>query len=118
MTSRVWDSFLTERDKAHLAASTHRKMGFGEKPVLLLIDLYRWVFGDEPQPLLESIKDWPGSCGMAAWDSIPHIQTLLQSARDNEDSRGPCDGAGPCRNRGLDSAPPTGEPTPTVSRGG
>ena len=83
MTSRVWDPFLTEQDKAHLAASTHRKMGFGERPVLLLIDLYRWVFGDEPQPLLESIKDWPGSCGLAAWDSIPHIQTLLQTARDN-----------------------------------
>ncbi len=83
MTSRVWDSFLTEQDKAHLAASTHRKMGFGERPVLLLIDLYRWVFGDEPQPLLESIKDWPGSCGLAAWDSIPHIQTLLHTARDN-----------------------------------
>ena len=83
MTSRVWDPFLTEQDKAHLAASTHRKMGFGQRPVLLLIDLYRWVFGDEPQPLLEAIKDWPGSCGMVAWDSIPHIQTLLQSARDN-----------------------------------
>ena len=51
--------------------------------MLLLIDLYRWVFGDEPQPLLEATKDWPGSCGIAAWDSIPHIQTLLQSARDN-----------------------------------
>ena len=27
MTSRVWDPFLTEQDKAHLAGSTHRKMG-------------------------------------------------------------------------------------------
>ena len=83
MTSRVWDSFLTEQDKAHLAASADRSMGFGQRPALLLVDLYRWVFGDEPQPLLEAIKDWPGSCGMAAWESIPHIQTLLQGARDN-----------------------------------
>ena len=83
MTSRVWEPFLTEQDKAHLAASSHRKVGFGQRPALLLIDLYRWVFGDEPQPLLESIKEWPGSCGMAAWDAIPHIQTLLKSARDN-----------------------------------
>ena len=83
MTSRVWDPFLTEQDKAHLAGSTHRKMGFGQRPALLLVDLYRWVFGDEPQPLVEAIKDWPGSCGMAAWDSVPHIQTLLQAARDN-----------------------------------
>ena len=57
-------------------------MGFGEKPALLLIDLYRGVFGDEPKPLLEAIKEWPGSCGMTAWDSVPHIQTLLQAARD------------------------------------
>jgi maleamate amidohydrolase len=30
-------------------------------PALLLIDLYRAVFGDRPQPLLEAIKEWPGS---------------------------------------------------------
>jgi nicotinamidase-related amidase len=49
---------------------------------LLLIDLYRWVFGDEPEPLLEGIKTWPGYCGPAGWDAIPHIQTLLKAARD------------------------------------
>jgi maleamate amidohydrolase len=40
------------------------------------------VFGDRPQPLLEAIKDWPGSCGPVAWDALPHIQRLLQAARD------------------------------------
>ena len=82
MSSRVWDSYLTEQDKAHLAASEHREIGFGERPALLLIDLYRWVFGDEPEPLLEGIKRWPGYCGPAAWQAIPPIQTLLKSARD------------------------------------
>ncbi|MFQ6030843.1 MAG: isochorismatase family protein [Dehalococcoidia bacterium] len=82
MPEQVWDSFLTEQDRAHLAMSEHQRIGFGQRPALLLVDLYRWVFGDEPQPLLESIKTWPGSCGMAAWDSIPHIQTLLQAARE------------------------------------
>jgi nicotinamidase-related amidase len=82
MSSRVWDSYLTEQDKAHLSASEHREIGFGERPALLLIDLYRWVFGDEPEPLLEGIKRWPGYCGPAAWEAIPPIQTLLKSARD------------------------------------
>ena len=82
MAERVWDKFLTEQDRAHLASRTPTPIGFGEKPALLLIDLYRGVFGDEPKPLLEAIKEWPGSCGMAAWDAIPHIQTLLQAARD------------------------------------
>ncbi len=82
MANRVWDSYLTEQDKAHLAMKEHRRIGFGERPALLLIDLYRWVFGDEPEPLLEGIKKWPGYCGPAAWEAIPPIQTLLKSARD------------------------------------
>jgi maleamate amidohydrolase len=82
MSERVWDSFLTSQDRAHLAMSEHRRIGFGDKPALLLIDLYRWVFGDNPEPLLEGIKIWPGYCGLAAWNAIPHIQTLLKSARD------------------------------------
>ena len=82
MPARVWDRYLTEQDQAHLAATGQKTIGFGSKPALLLVDLYRWVFGDEPQPLLEAIKEWPGSCGLAAWDAIPHIQTLLQAARD------------------------------------
>ena len=82
MSNRVWDSYLTEQDRAHLGMSEHRPIGFGERPALLLIDLYRWVFGDEPELLLEGIKKWPGYCGPAAWNALPHIQTLLQSARD------------------------------------
>jgi len=50
---RVWDPFLTEQDKAHLALRERPRKGFGERPALLLIDLYRAVFGDYPQPLLE-----------------------------------------------------------------
>jgi nicotinamidase-related amidase len=82
MAERVWDAFLTEQDRAHLAMGRHQQVGFGERPALLLVDLYRWVFGDEPQPLLEAIQDWPGSCGLAAWEAIPHLQTLLQAARE------------------------------------
>ena len=84
MTQRVWDSFLTEQDKAHLALTGRKPVGFGENPALLLVDLYRWVFGDDPDPLLEAVKTWPSSCGLAAWDAIPHIQTLLKAARDAE----------------------------------
>src|SRR5438034_1363033 len=82
MPARVWDSFLTEQDRAHLALSKHRDIGFGERPALLLIDLYRWVFGDKPEPLLEAIKTWPSSCGLAGWQALPSIQTLLQVARE------------------------------------
>jgi len=82
MAERVWDRFLTEQDKAHVAAKGARTVGFGQKPALLLIDLYRWVFGDKPEPILEAIKTWPGSCGPTAWNAIPHIQKLLSAARE------------------------------------
>jgi nicotinamidase-related amidase len=86
MTERVWDKFLSEQDKAHLAkrGSGEHSVGFGEKPGILLIDLYRAVFGDRPQPLLEAIEEWPQSCGMAAWDAVPHIQELLAVGRELE----------------------------------
>ncbi|MFQ5681934.1 MAG: isochorismatase family protein [Candidatus Binatia bacterium] len=82
MAKRVWDRFLSEQDRAHVVLKPPRAIGFGKKPALLLIDLYRWVFGDKPEPVLEAIKTWPGSCGLAAWNAIPHIQTLLRTARE------------------------------------
>ena len=66
MAERVWDKFLTDQDREHVTMGENKHVGFGEKPALLLIDLYRWVFGDRPQPILEATKEWPASCGLAA----------------------------------------------------
>ena len=82
MGERVWDRFLTEQDKATLVGKADRRIGFGERPALLLIDLYRWVFGDKPEVVTEAIKTWPGSCGLAGWNSLPYIQKLLGKARE------------------------------------
>jgi len=82
MNTRPWDRFLTERDKDHLANSSHVPIGLGEKPAVLLIDIYRWVMGDRPQPLLEAIKTWPGSTGLAGWEAIPHVQRIIAAARE------------------------------------
>jgi maleamate amidohydrolase len=78
---RVWGRFLTEQDRAHLARRPHRPKSFGLRPALLHIDLYRAVFGDEPQPLLQPMEDWPSACGLAAWNAIPPLQQLLATAR-------------------------------------
>ena len=82
MSQRVWDQYLTERDRAHLAMRPPRRRGFGDKPALLLIDLYRWVFGDKPEPILEAIRKWPSSCGEDGWNAIPRIQKLLAKSRE------------------------------------
>jgi maleamate amidohydrolase len=79
--SRVWDKFLSAADAATLGEREHQVWGYGQRPALVLIDLYRWVFGDRKQPLLEAVKDWPGSCGPQAWDALPHLQRLLGAAR-------------------------------------
>lgn len=81
MSERVWDRFLTQQDRARSAIQPAVRKGGGERPVVLLVDVYRWVFGDEPLPLLEAIRTWPGSCGLAGWEALPHIQRLLGEAR-------------------------------------
>ena len=81
MAERVWDQFLTEQDAAHVTMAPAVKKGGGSRPALLLVDLYRNVFGDHPEPLLEAIKTWPASCGLAGWTALPHIQRLLGEAR-------------------------------------
>ena len=81
MAERIWDRFLTDQDRAYVARHPAARKGAGERPVLLLVDLYRWVFGDRPEPLMEAIATWPGSCGLRGWEALPHIQRLLGEAR-------------------------------------
>ncbi|MGH3504042.1 MAG: isochorismatase family protein [Nocardioidaceae bacterium] len=84
MAEEVWDRFLTERDRAHSRLQPPVRRGFGDRPALLLVDLYRRVFGDEPRPLLETIETWPSSCGLAGWEALPYIQRLMRAARAAE----------------------------------
>ena len=82
MAGRVWDEFLTEQDKASLGIVPRRdKKIWGQRPAVLNIDNYRSVAGDEPEPILEQIKTWPGAMGYAAWDALDNIADLLASAR-------------------------------------
>jgi nicotinamidase-related amidase len=82
MAGRVWDPFLTEQDKAHLAASAPKgRYGFGERAAVLSVDNYRKAVGDRPEPLLEAITTWPGSTGLAGWEALDRTVTLLAAAR-------------------------------------
>ena len=82
---RVWDEFLAAEDKVTLKERPHQVWGYGQRPALVLIDLYRWVFGDSrPASVLEAMPEWPGTCGPSAWDAIPHLQRVLAAARAAE----------------------------------
>ena len=82
MNGHPWERFLTEQDIAHLGGRDHDSVGFGERPAILLIDIYRGVFGDKREPLLEAIKTLPSSTGPAGWDALPHVQRVLAVARE------------------------------------
>ena len=81
MSERVWDKFLTERDRAVFAAGGFgARAGFGKRPALLIIDV-NWAFcGERPEPILESIKRWRTSCGEDAWVALPYIRQLIDRA--------------------------------------
>lgn len=83
MAERIWDKFLTERDKAVFAASGYGAQGgFGERPALLVIDVNYNFTGDRPEPILDSIKRWPNSCGEDGWAAVPRIRKLIDAARN------------------------------------
>jgi nicotinamidase-related amidase len=81
MTERVWDKFLTDRDKAVFAAGGFGATAdLGKRPALLVIDV-SWAFcGDKPEPILDSIKRWRASCGAESWTAVDHIKSLIDKA--------------------------------------
>ena len=82
MAEYVWDKFLTERDKQVFEAAGYgQRAGFGKRPAILVIDVNYNFTGDRPEPILDSIKRWPNSCGEDAWEALGYIKRLLDAAR-------------------------------------
>lgn len=78
----AWDSVLTERDKVIFAESGFgKRMGFGKRPVIVVVDINHNFVGDKPEPIQQSIKKWRHSCGQEGWDAIEHTRRMLQAAR-------------------------------------
>ena len=83
MGERVWDKFLTERDRAVFAQAGYgARGGFGRRPALIVVDV-NWAFcGEQPEPILQSIKKWRNSCGEEAWVALGYIGKLIAKARE------------------------------------
>jgi maleamate amidohydrolase len=80
-----WDAFLTDQDKEHQKVRGKKELnGFGKTPAVLVIDDYYSVLGLEREPILDSIKTWPMSCGLEGWEAIDKTVELLASARTND----------------------------------
>jgi maleamate amidohydrolase len=82
MKPPIWDKFLTDRDKAVFSAGGFgARMGFGKRPALVVVDVNYAFCGDKPEPILESIKRWPTSCGEEAWEGVKVNKRLIEVAR-------------------------------------
>jgi len=81
----VWDDVLPEEDRLVFeAAGWGKEVGFGEKPVLLVVDVIYNFVGDVPEPILESIKRWRYSCGERGWEGIKHLERLIAASREKQ----------------------------------
>jgi nicotinamidase-related amidase len=79
---RIWDKYLTDRDKAVFEQAGYGAMAaWGKRPALLVIDVNYAFTGESSLPILDSIKKWRNSCGSDGWDAIPVLQKLIEMCR-------------------------------------
>jgi maleamate amidohydrolase len=85
LAQKDWWTFVPEDERA-----LYGKVGYGGegsvvgKSALLNIDITRNFTGSERLPLEESIKEFPTSCGPAAWDALDRVRQLLDIFRSKE----------------------------------
>src|SRR5690348_15963348 len=58
-----------------------RETKVGEKPGLLLIDLYKFVYDGGNRPVHEIEKEYSLTCGEYAWNAIEPTKRLIAAAR-------------------------------------
>src|SRR5699024_4346945 len=79
-----WDRFLTERDREVLRRSGREKttpFGLGNRPALMLIDLYYAALGFERVDITEAVEQLPTACGQQGWEAVDRAAKLLDEAR-------------------------------------
>jgi maleamate amidohydrolase len=82
MADERWRGVIPERDfQVFDACGYGQRVGFGERAALLVIDVNVNFLGDAREPVLESIKRFPYSCGEAGWDSLPYLAEVIEHAR-------------------------------------
>lgn len=79
---RVWDEYLSERDRSIFASAGYgQDQGFGKRPALIVVDTNYNFVGDRREPIEESIKRFRNSCGEEGWAAVDAMRELLQHVR-------------------------------------
>jgi nicotinamidase-related amidase len=80
MESRPWDAFLTEADRSVLAKGRFgRRMGFGKRAAVLVIDAQRYMVGEEGND-----EAWPSSCGAVGRAALAEVARIVRTAQAAE----------------------------------
>lgn len=75
--SEPWDRYLGPEDIAVLARGRFgRRMGFGTRPAVLVIDAQRYMVGAEGED-----SAWPSSCGAAGRQAVRAIADVVRAAQ-------------------------------------
>lgn len=78
----IWDKYLDEQDIQNYSTSGFgKKYGLGKNPALVIVDVTYGFTGEEAEPIEDSIKKYPASCGSASWEAIRYTKELLKTAR-------------------------------------
>lgn len=82
MAAGGWrDAIGADELEIYRAAGYGMRVRPGVRPVLLVVDV-TWGFIGRPRlPLIESIRNYPNSCGEAGWAAAGVIERLLPAAR-------------------------------------
>jgi nicotinamidase-related amidase len=81
--SKPWDGIISDEElKRYEAAGFGKPAGIGSRPALMIIDVQYRTVGTTPKPYWEAIKEFPTSCGQAAWDAVPNIARLQALFRE------------------------------------
>lgn len=71
---------LTKQEKEIIAsAGMGRRVGIGSHPALIVVDAQVYMMGDEREPIEQSCKKYPSSCGERAWDAAGKIRELIDA---------------------------------------
>lgn len=74
---------LEESGYLENGASSWDSRSVGDTPVVLVIDMQRFIVGDDA-PIIEEIQDHQLAIGEDAWDAMHAMEPLLETAREND----------------------------------
>jgi len=89
MTEHIWNDLLTEQDRQVITkagyntegASTWESRGMGTNPLVLVIDMQKFIVGED-EPILDAIEEHRTAVGEIAWNTIKDVEPFLQFVRD------------------------------------